>query len=136
MLSSLTTWCTKRGIIVEFKKAANGAFFPDEKRIEINARLKPENQVYCLLHECGHVLIGHKNTNERFGMGYPSSNVPRIARRLTHKCDVIDEELEAWYRGFKLSRRLKFNVDKQRFDAFKSKMIISYMKWALNVGGF
>lgn len=134
-LATLINWCNKRGIEVEFCKRDGGIFYPEDKQIKISGRLCPEKQVFFLLHECGHHFIGNKKKHERFGMGY-SQNDPNVKRTFHHKCDIIDEELEAWHRGFKLAKRLHLRIVKKRFDHVSAEMLKSYFAWALQVNGY
>lgn len=134
-LAILIDWCTERSIKVKFCKREAGIYYPCDKCIKINGRLQPEKQVFFLLHECGHHLVGDKEKNERFGMGY-SQDDPSLKRTFHHRCDIVDEELEAWYRGFKLAKRLHLRINKERFDLTRIEMLKSYFAWALRVNGY
>lgn len=134
-LEVLVNWCAQRGIAVVFCRREGGTYYPEDKCIKINGRMLPERQVFFLLHECGHHLIGDKEKHERFGMGY-SQDDPDAKRTFHHRVDIVDEEFEAWFRGFKLARRLKLRINKQRFDKTRSEMLKSYFKWALRVDGY
>lgn len=134
-LATLDGWCAERGIEVKFCKREGGIYYPEDKRIKINGRLQPEKQVFFLLHECGHHLIGDKEKHERFGMGYPQDD-PNLKRTFHHRCDIVDEEFEAWHRGFKLARRLHLRINKERFDRTRAEMLKSYFKWALRTDGY
>jgi len=132
-LALIVGWCDSRGIEVDFSKQMGGMYFPEDKRIKVSGRLDPEKQVFVLLHECGHHLIGDKEKHERFGMGYSRLSVdPTVTRTFRHKCDIIDEEYEAWHRGVKLARRLKIKIDKERYDKVRAEMIKTYLVWALS----
>ncbi len=134
-LSTLVNWCVTKKIDVVFCSQEGGIYYPQHKRIKINGRLSPEKQVFLLLHECGHHLIGDKEKHERYGMGYSTVD-PTTRRTFQHRCDIIDEEYEAWFRGFKLSQRLKLSIDKSKFDQTRSEMIKIYFRWALKPGQF
>lgn len=133
-LERLVTWCRERGIDVAFTRREAGIYVPWNKRIRISGRLAPEKQVFFLLHECGHYLIGTKEKHERFGMGY-SQDDPDVKRTFHHRCDIIDEEYEAWHRGLRLAARLGLTVDKERFDLTRTQMLRTYFVWALRVKG-
>jgi|SRR6478735_2810871 len=134
-LGRLVKWCSERGIIVNFCACKRGGiYWPDDKTIKVNDRFSPEKQVFFLSHECGHHLIGDVEKHERFGMGYPQHD-PAIKRTFHHRCDIVDEELEAWHRGYKLSRRLRIPLNKVRFDKTRTAMIKSYFVWALKLDG-
>lgn len=125
-LSILIDWCESRGIEVEFTKDKGGTYFTD-KKIKINYVLRPEKQLHTLLHECGHHLIGDREHGERFGMGYLAAG--HVLNSLTHKVDVLDEELEAWHRGLQLASRLSMKIDQKRYLKIKARYIKSYAKW-------
>lgn len=135
-LEVLVEWCRGRGIEVVFTKRFGGVYDPDTKKININGRLSPDKQLHFMLHECGHHLIGAKDRHERFGMGYSQGDDPETKRTFHHRCDVVDEEFEAWHRGWKLSKRLGINLDKDSYDRTRSEMLRTYMKWALRMKGY
>jgi hypothetical protein len=134
-LATLVDWCGQRGIEVVFCKRGGGIYYPEDKCIKISGRMLPERQVFFLLHECGHHLIGDKEKHERFGMGYPQDD-PNVKRTFHHRCDIVDEEFEAWHRGFKLAKRLRLRINKERFDRTRAEMLKTYFKWALRTDGY
>lgn len=129
-MANLIEWCAARGIDVLFGKKQNGTYDWACKRIIIACHARPQRQLAYLLHECGHHLIGMKEHHERFGMGYPQTD-PELRRTFLHKVSCLEEELEAWHRGWKLSRRLKLSLDRATFDAVRLECIKSYIKWSL-----
>ena len=88
-----------------------------------------------LLHECGHHLIGVNDDHDRFGMGYPQSD-PEITKTFHHRVSCLEEEMEAWHRGWKLAKRLNLTVDRDVFDAMRLKCIRSYIKWTVKPNTF
>jgi hypothetical protein len=129
-LEKLIGWCNSHKITVNFCKLEAGIFYPQENLVKISGRLSPESQLFCLLHECGHYLVGSREKHQRYGMGYQQED-PNIIRTFHHKCDIVEEELEAWHRGAKLATRLGIDVDKSRFDKSRTTCIRTYMKWAI-----
>lgn len=128
-LSSIVGWCEARALSVSFAKRPNGVYDPSGKEIVISARASPEKQAHFLLHECGHHLIGMKEHHERFGMGYPQTD-PQKKKTIHHRISCLEEELEAWHRGWKLSKRLKIGIDRTEFDRTRIDCIKTYIKWA------
>ena len=134
-VSAFVEWARSQGYSVRFgKTAAGGEVDSEEKTILINCQLSPENQVYNLAHECGHILIGEREKDQRFGMGY-NADEPNEKKTLHHRIDVVDEEFEAWDRGRKLAGRLGIRIDKKLFHQARARYIKTYMKWALQVDG-
>jgi hypothetical protein len=134
-LSKLVDWCKERKLKVTFAKKPNGTYHSQSKEIIISSRLSTRNQVSVLLHECGHHLIGVNDDHDRFGMGYPQSD-PEVTKTFHHRVSCLEEELEAWHRGWKLAKRLDLRIDRDHFDALRLKCIRSYIKWTLKPGTF
>lgn len=135
-IEKVVDWCASRGYKVVLTKVATGLFVQENKTIKLNHSLLPEKMLFILLHECGHLLIGSSEKTERFSMGYHMQEDKDVNETFHHKCDIVEEEYEAWHRGYKLSKRLKLFIDKQRYDSVRVEMLRSYMEWALKVGGF
>jgi hypothetical protein len=134
-IAAFVEWAKAQGYSVRFgKTAVGGEVDSEEKSILINCHLSPENQVYNLAHECGHILIGEREKDQRYGMGY-NADEPNEKKTLVHRIDVVDEEFEAWDRGRKLAGRLGIRIDKKLFDRARATYIKTYMKWALQVDG-
>lgn len=137
-LSTLIAWCTERGTNVEFVRLPRhmGAVYDSEQNyVKVSSRALPEKQLCILLHECGHMLIGNRRQHERYGMGHHQKD-PDVRRTLHHRFDVLDEEMEAWFRGMKLARRLKIKLDKETFHSTRLSFLKDYVKWVLEPGNF
>jgi hypothetical protein len=48
----------------------------------------------------------------------------------------VDEEIEAWHRGFRLARRLGIVVDREAYAKLASRQVAKYLKWAVRAGGY
>ena len=120
---------------VVFDAKPNAAYVGDEKLFRINGRTNLKQQLFMLLHECGHYLIGYPESHERFGHGYPASD-PGEKRQFLHRVDVVDEEMEAWHRGRRLASRLKIKIDLVEYNKLRAQMLKTHLKWALRVDGY
>lgn len=129
-LAKLIDWCTSKALSVTFEKKVGGVYDASNKNIMISSRLLPRRQVILLLHECGHHLIGRKEHHGRFAMGYPQTD-PEVIKTFHHRVAVLEEEMEAWHRGWNLSQRLELNLDRDTFDVVRLECIKTYMKWGL-----
>jgi len=130
-LRVVVDWCAARSLIVTFSKRSGAIFFPSSKEIKISGRASPIRQLHCILHECGHCLIGDKDKTERFGMGYGNED-KHAKKTMHHRVDILEEEFEAWHRGWKLAKRLKVldASDKASYDKTRVSMLMTYVKWA------
>lgn len=134
-LGKIIAWCSEHDLQVVFCRRVGGVYLMEDKMIRISDRLMPRLQAYFLLHECGHFLIGTREKDERFGMGWHTDD-DNVKKTFHHRCDVVEEEFEAWYRGWKLASRLELNVDKTDFDKHRIRMIKTYLCWAIKVKGY
>lgn len=137
-LGTLIDWCRERGVDVRFGNMPSGTgatYFAEESYVKMSSRFSAEKQLYTLLHECGHMLIGDRRKHERYGMGHHQKD-PNVRRTLHHRFDVLDEELEAWFRGMKLARRLKIRVNKETFHSHRLQCLKTYVKWVLEPENF
>lgn len=123
-LQKISNWCDSKGIGLQF--SGKQCEVNENGIININLKCTPETQVYSLLHECGHVLIGQ--TNKKFDNGY-STNDPNMKKSLLHRTDVLYEECEAWHRGWKLSKRLGIKLNKLAYDRYKTQCLKTYVRW-------
>ena len=124
------TWCESKGITVTFEKKVGGFLDWAAKHVMISSRLSPQKQLAFLLHECGHFLVGPKVKGERYIMGYIQTD-PDITKTFHHRVDVLEEEMEAWHRGWSLSRRLKLAFTRESFDEARLECLKTYIKWAV-----
>lgn len=126
-INKLVEWVAKKGIEVQFSKSSDGMYDPIRKQITISSRAMPETQLFFLMHECGHHLIGDRTRSERFGLGYSNCD----QRKLECRVDVVDEECEAWWRGYRLAQKLKVTFSRDRFNQLRAQSLRSYFKWAV-----
>lgn len=129
-LERIVRWCRRKGIEVRFSGTRSSMYSPLNRRINMSSRLRPTKQVAVLLHECGHSLVTDGSNNDRFGMGYSQAD-RRTWRTLEHRFTILDEEMEAWRRGWNLSRRLGLSITKDVFNAVRFDCLKSYLHWTL-----
>lgn len=129
-LEILVAWCTSRGLSVKFAKKKGATYHTGEKTITVAGRMSPERQVFFLLHECGHHLIGYTEYDERFGRGYPMHDDPNINSTFHHKMACLEEEIEAWNRGWRLAKRLRLGLNRESFDEVRVECLRTYVSWA------
>lgn len=128
-LSILIDWCTARRLTVRFAKREAGVFEPDTRTVTVSCRASPERQLHYILHEVGHFLVGMSPDNTRFGKGYPQALNAAFNRKYIHKLTCLEEEFEAWHRGWKLATRLNLNLDRHEFDVTRLTCLKSYIGW-------
>jgi hypothetical protein len=136
-LENLIAWLQAREVNVSFTRSRCGGQFTmvgPFPKIQVTNNFLPRNQLYILLHEVGHWMVP-KRLKARYANGYAKSSNPHQTSRVVHRVDVLDEELEAWWRGRALALKLglkSFNED--AYAAFKAKRIVSYAQWLVKSG--
>lgn len=136
-IQRVVAWAAGRKIDVVFTKVQAGRFHPETRRVDVSAHAPPETQLYVMLHELGHFLVGEE------GDGYQADAYPNGYRKVAedvpgrgrlHKVDVVAEEFEAWRRGLVLAQELGVPIDRLRYDEVRAEYLVSYFKWALRRG--
>ena len=129
----ITQWAATKGYKV-LGKWEEDAFYEDEKEIVYSLRTKKEkNQVYSLLHECGHALAYEsKGYQNRFPtLAKHRFKTAKVNPRTnTYKVESILEEYDAWARGLALAERLGIELDKEDFGKYASRWVMSYVRKA------
>lgn len=133
-INKLIKWLNSKNWHIEF------GFYEDEislydKSITINHKNKIENQLYAILHECGHmVLFLNKKYPEKYSYIYKVDLFLNKNKSMTkskrYQVETISEEIEAWHRGFNLAKRLNIYINIDNYKKEASKYIWSYIEEA------
>lgn len=132
-LDAVVNWAAEHGLTVEFMGKGGGVYDHTNKNIVISSRLSPLRQLAFLLHEAGHHLINRSDASERYAMGYMAEG-PHVKKTLSHRMAVLDEEMEAWHRGWKLAGRLDLSIEWWQYEAVKLECLKTYVKWVARKG--
>lgn len=136
-IEKVVRWCLSQGLSVEFTSQCGGIYYPEDRRVTLTSRAQPRFQLFLLLHEIGHFLVASTERHARFSQGYRNID-PRATRTFIHRLDILDEEFEAWARGWSLGERLKIlkNGDRIAFDRIRANMLKDYIKWSIKAPGY
>lgn len=132
-IGTLIEWASSHGLTVEFTGKGGGAYDQTNKNIVISSRLSPLKQLAFLLHESGHHLINRSDASDRYAMGYMAEG-KHVKKTILHRMSVLDEEMEAWHRGWKLAERLNLSIDREQYDGVKIECLKTYVKWVARKG--
>lgn len=128
-METVVGWCVARGVTVCFGKRSGGVYDESLRRIVLSAHAPARKQLVYLLHECGHHLVSSSGgEDDRFKMGY-SAPSPDVEHTFVHKLAVLEEEIEAWQRGWRLARRLALSLTRAEFDSIRLECLKSYVQW-------
>ncbi len=88
------------------------------------------NTIYSLLHESGHIIIGSKRSYVKEYKSIIKGNVDgRHTRSNIYKYKKFKEEIDAWDLGYKLSKKLKLNIDRDKYENYAAKCVNTYLKY-------
>ena len=117
---------TEYDTTVIFGKDERDAFYYDANCIGICTKHSEEIQLFCLLHEAGHLII---RTRENFDECYPDVHKSPLTQR--SRVDTIKEEMDAWSEGRNLAKVLGIEIDDNRWNNYWKRQVYKYIKWAV-----
>lgn len=135
-LNKLQRWAESKGYYVDIFGNCEDYIDSNTKEIHICSRQTLENQLYGLVHECGHLLIHHNR--ESYKKNFPLNFQREIhgkkhtLRSKRGKVDEIAEEIEAWRRGKSLMKRLGIWYDEKKFDKLAADCVFTYVETAVD----
>lgn len=140
-LGRTIAWCTGQGIAVEFTKREGGLWEDGPpRRISITASARPLTQLCILLHEIGHYVIdtSHPKYTNRYSMGWAACDDNRLKRTDKHRLTVLEEEYEAWFKGWGIALMVGAltEFDRDKYDDMKVQYLKTYVKWAARGEGY
>lgn len=115
------------GIVVIWGKGEINAYFYDDDFISINTNSDKEIQLFCLLHEAGHLIL---RRDKDFSKKYP--HVHKEGKTQLSKVDVLREELNSWEEGRRLAEMLGITINEKRWDSYWRHQFYKYVRWANN----
>ena len=123
----------KYSVEVHYEPGADNAYYDSLERIEIDSYQNYLYRLYTLLHEAGHVLVRHglRSPYSTFELRFPNMKFADRSSRgnLSHRIDVLREEVLAWEAAATIAEMLDIKVDNSKLDTHRNKCIKSYVDW-------
>jgi hypothetical protein len=116
-LLKLVDWAESLGYEVFFDKAGGNNICFETKTIEISSKVKVEERIYILSHECGHIL-----TNKKRGLPYTKASSDD-----KKKINRLWEEMFSWVEARKILTDLQISFNEKRFSAYAAKCLANYL---------
>ena len=133
-IMTLRKWAKKtHSLTVVFDTGQVDRYLPEERIIVINDNQKDEHKCYALLHELGHHRNRERRTGDyrkRFNLLSKAEETGRPIRSHAYRIQFIEEEIKAWRNGEKIAEMLDLQIDKEKYDNYGSKWVMSYVDWA------
>jgi len=118
---------TEYEIDILFGRDEVDAFYYNDDLISINSKHDKEIQLFCLLHEAGHLILRRRDD---FKTEY--RHVGRLGETQLSKIDIIREEIDAWKEGRQLAELLNIKIDEDRWDRYWKRQVYKYVKWSVD----
>jgi Zn-dependent peptidase ImmA (M78 family) len=137
-LNTLILWAEERGYFINFEPKGDNCICLLTKIVEINSKASIKKQFFCLLHECGHILVFENGSFWQYQEkteplhNQNANNQELNKNRKTYKVYTVIEEIEAWERAFKLAKRLNIPIEYDDWEKEMLNAIEKYIKWAAN----
>ena len=131
-IHSAVEWAEKKGVSVEFDYCVQDEYRSADNLITVNTRQGIENQLYSLLHECGHLALdkNEKLYSKRFptSMKLAIKSNKALERSKKYKVDVMAEEIDAWRKGREIANRLDVYVNDEKYYNIQTECLYSYIQ--------
>ena len=125
--NKIEDWAKSHGYTVRFSIRDEVNY--TDKEITLRNQKNKDKMMYSFLHECGHIIVSDKRSYKKnykiLNKGYVDG---RHTKGLLYKYKQLREEILAWEKGFKLSKKLGININKEEYDEYASKCFNTYIK--------
>lgn len=131
-LEKIESWLDKKGFVLckSNKKTIQDEVDFERKVVFLSLRSSPINQVYSLLHECGHVIVrSRKKYKEDFRQHINAAD-GEGRHSIVSSVQEVEEEILAWREGEVLAKKLSINLDKDRYYVYGYKWVMGYIVMA------
>jgi hypothetical protein len=128
-LDRIESWLDKKGFVLckSKKKTIEDEVDFERKVVFLSLRSSPINQLYSLLHECGHVIIrGRKDYKIKYKNYYRVSEEV-LPPTMQSSVEEVEEEINAWREGENLCIKLSIDINTDEYYKYASKWVMSYI---------
>ena len=122
----IKSWVESKGYTLRF--GVKDYVDYDEKEVVIyKNQYNSKHMVYSALHECGHIVVGHRDNYNRDYKSIVKADVDgRHYRSNLYKYKKLREEIEAWEEGYVLSKELGLRINKDDYDKYAARNFVTY----------
>ena len=128
-LDLIESWLDKKGFVLckSKKPRIQDEVDFERKVVFLSLRSSPINQLYSLLHECGHVIIrGRKDYKTKYKSHYKVSEEV-LPPTMQSSVEEVEEEINAWREGENLCKKLSIEINTDDYYKYASRWVMSYI---------
>lgn len=126
----LELWAKARNFNVIYSYNAEDMVLFEDREVHISTKAKPENRLYSLLHECGHIKE-YTNSIEPYFKKYPTASKvfkdARFSYSYEARIEAIEEEINAWRRGEEIAKELNISLNVKKYRRYGAKCVMGYV---------
>jgi hypothetical protein len=129
-LDKIESWLSRKGfaLLKSKNKTIEDEVDFNRKVVFLSLRSNPINQVYSLLHECGHIIVrGKKEYKIRFSESVAIEEGLQFRETNRSIVEQIEEEILAWREGYVLSQKLNLNLVEKDYLKYGFRWVMSYV---------
>jgi len=128
-LDLIESWLDKKGFVLcrSRKRTIQDEVDFERKVVFLSLRSSPINQLYSLLHECGHVIIrGRKDYKIKYKSHYKVSE-EALTPTMQSSVEEVEEEINAWREGENLCNKLSIDINTDEYYKYASRWVMGYI---------
>ena len=128
-LSIIESWLDKKGFVLckSSKRTIQDEVDFERKVVFLSLRSSPVNQLYSVLHECGHIIVRGKKTYKQDFREYISAAEGEGKVTITSTVQEVEEEILAWREGAGLAKKLCLPLDREKYYRYGYKWVMGYI---------
>jgi hypothetical protein len=129
-LDKIESWLSRKGfaLLKSKNKTIEDEVDFNRKVVFLSLRSSPINQVYSLLHECGHIIVrGKKDYKHKFCESVAIEEGLQFRETNRSIVEKIEEEILAWREGYVLSQKLNLNLVEKEYFKYGFRWVMSYI---------
>ena len=128
-LSVIESWLDKKGFVLckSNKRTIQDEVDFERKVVFLSLRSSPINQLYSILHECGHIVVRGKKTYKQDFRDYIKAAEGDGKVTVTSTVQEVEEEILAWREGAALAKKLSICIDREKYYKYGYRWVMGYI---------
>lgn len=125
----IESWLDKKGFVLckSNKRTIQDEVDFERKVVFLSLRSSPINQLYSVLHECGHIVVRGKKTYKQDFREHINVAEGEGKVTITSTVQEVEEEILAWREGAALAKKLSICIDREKYYKYGYKWVMGYI---------
>ena len=127
MIDKIILFLERKGITCYLFEDVRTSYNSQTKSLILNHQADSRKILYSLLHEAGHAVL--MENKESYHNLYPSKRHDDPIVKIWIN-DLLQEEYDAWQKGYELSQNLNLKIDIEMYQTYADRCLNTYRKFA------